>query len=194
MGRTTEEVRFDRCNLWLIDERLAFHDYLASDKTLASMPITSSTDTNEPDIISLSVFDNPSLFSDTQKLPLASIVIVELKRPMRNDAAPGKDKNPVEQALDYLGRIRRGQVQTQAGRQIPESENIPAFCYAICDITPTVKKQCNMLALTPTHDHLGYFGYNPHYRAYLEVVSFDRLVNAAKERNKAFFDELGLPT
>ena len=51
-----------------------------------------------------------------------------------------------------------------------------------------------MLALTPTHDHLGYFGYNPHYRAYLEVVSFDRLVNAAKERNKAFFDELGLPT
>ena len=194
MGRTSEEVRFDRCNLWLIDERLAFHDYLASDKTLASMPITNATGTKEPDIISLSVFDNPSLFSDTLKLPLASIVIVELKRPMRNDAASGKDKNPVEQALDYLERVRSGKVQTQAGRQIPESENIPAFCYAICDITPTVKRQCNILGLTPTHDHLGYFGYNPYYRAYLEVVSFDRLVNAAKERNKAFFDKLGLPS
>lgn len=27
-----------------------------------------------------------------------------------------------------------------------------------------------------------------------EVISFDRLVNAAKERNRAFFDRLGLPT
>ena len=194
MGCTTAEVQFDRCNLWLIDERLAFHDYLASDKTLASMPITSSSDTKEPDIVSLSVFDNPSLFADTPKLPLASIVIVELKRPMRNDAATGKDRNPVEQALDYLDRIRKGKVQTQTGRQIPESQNIPAFCYAICDITPTVKKQCSILGLTATHDHLGYFGYNPNYRAYVEVISFDRLVNAAKERNKAFFDRLGLPT
>ena len=194
MGCTTAEVQFDRCNLWLIDERLAFHDYLASDKTLASMPITGSTDTKEPDIVSLSVFDNPSLFADTPKLPLASIVIVELKRPMRNDAATGKDKNPVEQALDYLERIRNGKVQTQTGRQIPESENIPAFCYAICDITPTVKKQCSILGLTATHDHLGYFGYNPNYRAYVEVISFDRLVNAAKERNRAFFERLGLPT
>ena len=193
MGCTSHEIHPDMCNLWLIDERLAFHDYLASDKTLASMPILSSDETKEPDIVALSVFDNPVLFSDTQHLPLASIVIVEMKRPMRNDAAAGREKNPVEQALDYVERIRRGKVQTQAGRQIPESENIPAFCYAICDITPTVKKQCNLLGLTPTHDHLGYFGYNSNYKAYLEVLSFNRLVNSARERNKAFFDKLGLP-
>ena len=194
IGSTSDEIHADMCNLWLIDERLAFHDYLASDKTLASMPITDSEEGKEPDIVALNVFDNPILFSDTQKLPLASIVIVELKRPMRNDAAAGRDKNPVEQALDYLERIRVGKVRTQTGRQIPNSESIPAFCYAICDITPTVKKQCNILGLTPTHDYLGYFGYNSNYGAYLEVLSFDRLVNSAKERNKAFFDKLGLPT
>ena len=193
MGCTSEDIHSDMCNLWLIDERLAFHDYLASDKTLASMPIVDSDETKEPDIVALNVFDNPLLFSDTQHLPLASIVIVEMKRPMRNDAAGGRDKNPVEQALDYVERIRGGKVQTQTGRQIPESENIPAFCYAICDITPSIKKQCNLLGLTPTHDHLGYFGYNSNYRAYLEVLSFDRLVNSARERNKAFFDKLGLP-
>jgi hypothetical protein len=27
----------------------------------------------------------------------------------------------------------------------------------------------------------------------IEVISFDRLVNTAKERNQAFFDKLGLP-
>jgi hypothetical protein len=28
----------------------------------------------------------------------------------------------------------------------------------------------------------------------VEVSSFDRVVNAAKERNRAFFDQLGLPS
>lgn len=194
MGNTSDEVNFDTCNLWLVDERLAFHNYLASDKTLLAMPITDSTETKEPDILSLNVFDNPVLVSDTKKLPLASIVIVELKRPMRNDAASGEEKDPIEQALGYLERIRSGSVLTQSGRPIPKSSDIPGFCYAICDITPTVEKRCKVLGLTPTQDFSGYFGYNPNFKAYLEVISFDRLINAAKERNKAFFDKLGLPT
>lgn len=194
MGMTSNDVHFDSCNLWLVDERLAFHDYLASDKTLVSMPVTGCDETREPDIVSLNVYDNPILVSDSTKLPLASLVIVELKRPMRNDAAPGEDKDPIEQALGYLERIRKGQVQTHGGRPIPKSEEIPGFCYAICDITPSVERRCKLLGLTPTHDYSGYFGYNQNYRAYLEVLSFDRLVNAAKERNRAFFDKLGLPT
>ena len=34
MRKDSDEVFLDSCNLWLIDERLAFHNYLASDKTL----------------------------------------------------------------------------------------------------------------------------------------------------------------
>lgn len=194
MRYDSNEVMPDSCNLWLLDERLAFHDYLASDKTLSAMPISDSTETKEPDIFALNVFDNPILVSEGSKLPLASIVVVEIKRPMRNDASAGEDKDPIEQALGYLDRIRRGKVQTASGRPIPNSEDIPGFCYAICDITPSVKKRCEILGLTPTYDHLGYFGYNSNFKAYLEVISFDRLVNAAKERNKAFFDKLGLPS
>jgi len=194
MGNTSEELHFDTCNLWLVDERLAFHDYLASDKTLAAMPITESNETKEPDLLAFNVFDMPILVSDSQRLPLASIVIVELKRPMRNDAAAGEDKDPIEQALGYLERIRSGSAQTRAGRPIPKSSDIPGFCYAICDITPSIERRCKILGLTPTHDYSGYFGYNQNYKAYLEVISFDRLVNSAKERNKAFFDKLGLPT
>jgi hypothetical protein len=194
MGTTSNDILFDSCNLWLVDERLAFHDFLASDKTLNSMPVTSSDATKEPDIVALNVYDTPVLVSDSSKLPLASLVIVELKRPMRNDAAAGEKKDPIEQALGYLERIRNGQVQTHTGRPIPKAQDIPGFCYAICDITPSVERRCKLLGLTPTHDHSGYFGYNPNFRAYLEVISFDRLVNAAKERNKAFFDKLGLPS
>ncbi len=94
MRKDSNEVPVDNCNLWLLDERLAFHDYLGSDKTLTSMPITGNTETKEPDICALNVFDNPILVSEGNQLPLASIVVVEIKRPMRNDAKQGEDKDP----------------------------------------------------------------------------------------------------
>lgn len=194
MGKDSNNIKLDSLNLWLIDERLAFHDYLASDKTIASMPITQATETKEPDLCALNVYDNPILVSEGTKLPLASIVIVEIKRPMRNDAAEGEEKNPIEQALSYLDKIRKGTVQTASGRPIPNSEEIAGFCYIICDITSSVEQRCKILGFTATSDKLGYFGYNPNYKAYIEVISFDRLVNSAKERNRAFFDKLGLPT
>ncbi|MEU4360280.1 hypothetical protein [Promicromonospora sp. NPDC023987] len=37
-------------------------------------------------------------------------------------------------------------------------------------------------------------GYNNAAKAYIEVMSFDGLVDAATERNRASFDKLGLPT
>lgn len=194
MRKTSNDIRLDSCNLWLIDERLAFHDFLASDKPLSSMPITDCSETKEPDICVLNVFDEPILVAEGQGVPLASIVIVEIKRPMRNDAAAGEEKDPVEQALGYLERIREGGARTAAGRPIPQSLDIPGFCYAICDLTPSVVRRCRTLNLNPTSDHLGYFGYNANYKAYIEVISFDRLLNAARERNRAFFDRLGLPS
>ena len=194
MQKDSTETPLDACNLWLIDERLAFHDYLASDKPLRSMPVTGDRSGKEPDLCALNVCDNPILVSDKKSLPLGSVTVVEIKRPMRNDARAGEEKNPIEQALKYLDRIRRGQVQTANGRLIPNSQDIPGFCYIICDLTPTVVERCRMLDLTPTHDHMGYFGYSKSYGAYIEVISYNRLVQSAKERNKAFFDKLGLPS
>jgi hypothetical protein len=194
MRKTSNEVRMESCNLWLLDESLAFHEFLASDKPLSALPITGSTERREPDIVALNVFDEPILVSDGQRLPLASIVVVEIKRPMRNDASAGEDKDPIEQALGYLDRIRKGGATTSSGRAIPNSEEIPGFCYVICDLTPSVQKRCKILDLLSTSDHQGYFGYNKSFRAYIEVISFDRLLNSARERNRAFFDKLGLPT
>lgn len=192
--RKTSNDLLENSNLWLIDERLAFHDFLASDKPLSSMPIVATGDAKEPDIVALNVFDEPLLVAEGQRLPLASIIVVEIKRPMRNDAGSGEDKDPIEQALGYLDRIRNGQAKTASGRPIPRSEEIPGYCYVICDITPSVEKRCKMAQLTVTSDRQGYFGYNANYKAYIEVVSFDRLLNGARERNRAFFDKLGLPT
>lgn len=194
MIKDSTEVGFDECNLWLIDERLAFHNYLASDKTLNSMPITDSKLTKEPDILGLQVYDNPILVSDTKVSPFSTLTIVEIKRPMRNDFSSGEKDDPIEQALLYLAKIRAGKVKTVQGRPINNPENIPGFCYVLCDLTPTIIDRCIMHRATMTHDGMGYFFYHEHYNAYVEIISFDGLLKAAKERNRAFFDKLGLPT
>src|SRR5690606_466269 len=69
MQIVSDEVRFEDSNLWLVDERLAFHNFLASDKTLSSIPVSSSTSTKEPDLFGLNVYDNPLLVNDGSTLP-----------------------------------------------------------------------------------------------------------------------------
>nr|WP_311456457.1 hypothetical protein [uncultured Capnocytophaga sp.] len=194
MQTTSEDIFSEESNLWLIDERLAFHNYLASDKTLNSMPITGSEENKEPDLFALNIYDNPLLVNNGKTPPLASITIVEIKRPMRNDFKEGEDKNPIEQVYGYLKRIRKGNVSTFNGRPIPDSGNIPAFCYIICDITPSLFDKCENSGLEITSDKMGFFGFNRSLNCYIEIISYDRLLNMAKERNKAFFDKLGLPS
>lgn len=194
MRKDSSEVFVDSCNLWLIDERLAFHNYLASDKTLNAMPITGNVTTKEPDLLSLKVFDNPMLVNDDTSFPLASITVIEIKRPMRNDMSKGEEKDPIDQALSYLERVRDGKVTTKSGRLIPGNNDIPGYCYVLCDLTESMQRRCRRANLRITSDGMGYFGYNEPSHAYIEVISFDQLVKAARERNRAFFDKLGLPS
>lgn len=167
MRITSDDPPAAASNLWVIDESLAFHDYLASDRPIKSMPIAESLSPLEPDLLALQVHDGPVLVSEGERLPLASIVVVEIKRPMRNDAAPGPEKDPISQALRYLEEVREGKVTTAAGRPIPRSDQIPGFCYVIADLTPTVQERCKQADLLPTPDGLGYFGYNKNYKAYV---------------------------
>ena len=113
---------------------------------------------------------------------------------MRNDMREGEDKDPIDQALSYLERIREGKVTTKSGRPIPGNNDIPGYCYVLCDLTESMHRRCRRANLRITSDGMGYYGYNEPSHAYIEVISFDQLVKAAKERNRAFFDKLGLPS
>jgi hypothetical protein len=56
---------------------------------------------------------SPVLATEGETLSLPSTVVVEIKRPMRNDASA--DKDPIQQTLDYVKRVRTGGVMTAAG-------------------------------------------------------------------------------
>jgi len=144
----------------------------------------------EPDVLSIKVFDTPILVNESNSPQLGAITVIEFKRPMRNDMSV--DDNPVGQILNYVRNIRNGDIKTKQGRPISKNQQIPAFCYVIADLTPTMKVQCENHSLREASDGMGYFGYNEAQKAYIEVIGFDKLLIAAKERNKAFFNKLGL--
>lgn len=196
MGCTSADVEYQRQNLWLVDERLAFHHFLASDVPLTSNPTTVSTSGREPDITSIRVFGNPLLVGEKAS-PQASITVIEIKRPMRKgyQAGEGENKDPIKQSLDYLRRLREG-ASTVDGRPIPNAAKIPGFVYVLADLTSSLEDCCRFHQLQVTADGMGYFGYHrdESYNAYIQVMSFDGLVVSARERNRAFFDKLGLPS
>lgn len=189
--KTSEEIRVD--NLWLLDERLSFHDYLASDIPLSNMSVLDTDSDKKPDLFVSNVFDRSILVSENELEAQGSIFVVELKRPMRNDMSEGEDRDPIAQSLGYVDRIRNGGLMTRDGRPINTKSGAPAFCFIVCDLTATMKQRCKMSSLTETSDGRGYFGFNGNFNAYIEVSSYDRVLVAATERNRAFFDRLGLP-
>ncbi|MCH3980528.1 MAG: hypothetical protein LKE41_01155 [Prevotella sp.] len=193
MHKTSDSIEFEDNNLWLIDDRLVFHHYLASDKPFSSMIINDSKSTERPDIISEFVYDNPLVVTEKDRPPYASFSIIEFKKPMRDNYVGGEhEKDPIKQCIDYVKEIRNSQKLDKSGRTLTMGDNTPAYCYIICDLTPSMIDICKERDLKPTYDKLGYFGYMGNYNIYFEVISFDQLLNAAKERNSAFFDKLGI--
>ena len=195
MIKTSDEVSIDDANLWLLDERLAFHNFMASDKSLKSMPTTDSQSGKEPDLALWRFFDSSILVNEkgmTSSLP--TITIVEFKRPMRNDfKEDSPESNPIKQVLRYIDLIREGKAKTDDGRPVTAMTNAPAFCYIIADLTQSLKDICDSEDLHESSDRLGYYRYHSKKNAYIEILSFDAIVQRSKERNRAFFDKLGLP-
>lgn len=185
---TSNEVRSDQMNLWILDEKLAFHSYLASDKRFDQMGDTLEVESGDrPD---LAIFGHPIAFADSGPR-FGSVVLVEFKRPSRDDYNEKDDKNPIQQVYGYVTLIKGGKTKDRLGRQITVPSTTPFYAYIVCDMTPTLEQQAVYAQLTKTPDGLGYFGYNAQIGVYVEIISFPKLVDDAKKRNAAFFEKLG---
>jgi hypothetical protein len=188
MRTTSDDVPFDQQNLWIIDERLTFHFYLTSDQPLNTVPVLASESESRPDIL---IFDRPLAFSDDGQ-PLTSIVVIEFKKPDRTDY---RDEDPVTQVYRMVREIRAGHKEDHKGREIrPLTDNIPAYCYIICDLTKPLETRLQNMAAFRTPDNLGYYGFNPTLNAYYEVISYRKLLADAQKRNRILFEKLNIPT
>ena len=74
----SDEIGFEDHNLWMLDEKLSYHKYLASDKKFKKIEPIDYESQDRPDII---IFNKPFVFANNEK-PYDSIVLIEFKRPM----------------------------------------------------------------------------------------------------------------
>lgn len=188
---TSDEILPDKQNLWLIDERLTYHSFLASDKTFKSISEIDNKETERTDLL---IFNEAFAFSDTKTSPHNSFTIVEFKKPMRDNYKDyDKDKNPVEQTEKYIDNLLNGKVKARNGRIVEVTRKTPFFVYIVCDITPSLKKILENREFDKTPDGKGYFKVkSKYYSAYFEVIPFEKVVEDAKKRNRILFDKLNI--
>jgi hypothetical protein len=187
LKKTSDDVRPEQMNLWILDEKLAYHYYLASDIRFDKQEINLPS-ADRADII---IFNGTAAFVNDSP-PFSSIVLIEFKRPVRDDYTD--EDNPIVQIYGYTELIKSGKAKDRAGRPILIKPETPIYAYLICDLTPTLARQAKFASLSPTPDGLGYFGFNPQLGVLVEIMSFDKLVSDAERRNAAHFDQLNLPT
>jgi hypothetical protein len=179
-----QAIDFQSHNLWILDERLTFTSYLASD-----LPLKGGT-SQRPDIIA---FDHPVAFRSENDAS-NPVTIFEFKRPGRDDFAnPSSREDPVEQVVRYVNALRAGDYTTPKGREINISHTTPFYGYVVCDLTAKVKQWLyENKNFKPMPDGLGYFDWRGNINLYVEVLSWTKVLKDADMRNRAFFYKLGI--
>lgn len=187
MRTTSDDVPYEQQNLWIIDERLAYHWFLTSDLPLAhqASPLESNDDVR-PDLM---IFERALSFAQDEA-PLTSLVVIEFKQPERQSYK----EDPVDQVYRLIRKIREGHFKDKNGNEIKlQGPAVPAYAYIICDTTRAIVECAENKGMTPTPDNLGYFVYNPSLSTYVEIITYKKLLRDAKRRNRILFDKLHIP-
>ena len=171
-------------NLWILDEKLNFTEYISSDKKM---------DKEKQDRPDLLIFNKRIAYRSGNEAS-NPITIFEFKQPQRDDFVnPSTEEDPIEQVIRYVEAIRDGDYKTPEGRDIYVNENTPFYGYLICDLTAKVEEWLyKQKDFTPMPDDLGYFKWFANNRLYMEVLAWDKILKDSEQRNKIFFKKLGL--
>lgn len=182
--KDSDELDFHAHNLWMLDERLNFAEYVSSEK-----PINASTG----DRTDITIFNKRIAFRGENEAS-NPITIFEFKKPQRDDFADRSSKDdPVQQVVRYVNQIRDGKFRTPKNRDILVNTNTPFYGYVVCDLTQKVAHWLEREKdFTPMPDGLGWFRWFGNINLYIEVMSWTKLLRDAEMRNKVFFSKLGI--
>lgn len=199
MKISSGNVLLEDANLWLLDDRLAFHNYLASDLPLKEYRVVNGLDEEDkrPD---LTVFKDywseapasaldkttPMVTSNGDTGDAGALTIVEFKRPNRTD------RDCIYQALEYVDKIKGtedGEVRSFKGRPVKTKNLVQVF--VVLDISSKFQKELLANDWHQVGEGCIYKPFN-NRGAVVNVCSWDYILRSAKERNKIFFKQLGI--
>lgn len=180
----SNSLPYDKHNLWIIDEKLNFSSYVSSDKPIEG---------NKGDRADLLIYNHRIALREENEIG-NPITIFEFKKAGRDDFAnPSSKEEPTEQIVRYVNKIREGKFTTPKGREIKVTENTPFYGYVVADLSSKYRKVLEKekdFKMLP--DGEGYYKWMGNNNLYLEVISWDKMLNDAEKRNQIFFEKLGI--
>ena len=182
----SHQLQIEDHNLWILDDRLAFFSFFASDRPLSQ--ISGSESGREPDIAIF--YDSCIAWRESDRM-CDTVILVEFKRPGLEHYT---DKNdPYMQLMDYVTLFKKGKtIKDRTGKVINGIGNNTSFhCYIVADLTEGLERRLRG-RFQPTPDGRGLFGYTSNPDAYVEVIPYVKLLHDAQSRNAIFFQKLGL--
>lgn len=178
--KDSEEINYSSHNLWLIDDDLAYAEYISSDRTPTGRGRAKGS------------FAHDILVNNDKEL-----LVVEMKRPQKtgfdaSDVAAKPTDNPVQQLITQIGEIREfGGVMTSGYRKVEVSKQDMIRGYVIADWNDDLQRYLldNDFKITNFGGPMAYKYYDAR-NMMIEVLAFDRLKDRAAKRNQVFVDIL----
>lgn len=196
LGFTNDEIGYEMHNLWLLDERFLTYKFIASDKSITSFSQKKSS--KEPDVICLAehpqMFDNPISFGDKSNGDLNSMVIFEFKRP--GDVAHQKNKGDYRWEFSELIEpyfddfLYSPDKKNYKGKHVIVKRETPKFGFIILDIMPPRLEEFNIDKGWEKTPFGTFYKMESKKNLHMEVMTFSKLLEYAKNRHMPFFDKL----
>lgn len=175
-NKTSNQLNFNEHNLWILDERMAYSEYITSD-----IPIG---DKLKPDIF---IYDKKFIYGNIKE----NIVLFELKRPSRtNYSEDQKDlgKQIFNQVIDI---IKSGGGKNDSNRNLNITATLPKFGFVIADLDNDQFENHKLFGYKTTPKGT-LFKYEEGVNLFIEIMTYDQLKDDANLRHKAFFKHLGI--
>ena len=115
-------------DLWIIDERLTFTKYFASDVPFTQI-VANEDSLRRPDLF---IFDHLHGLGADGEDPLKRVMLVEFKQPGRRDY--DERYSPLNQISEYITRLKNGEIEDFQQGRVRIAEDCVFYCYVVADI------------------------------------------------------------
>lgn len=172
-------------DLWIIDERLTFTRYFASDVPFTQI-VADEDSLRRPDLF---IFDHLHGLGAKGEDPLKRVMLVEFKQPGRKDY--DERYSPLNQISEYITRLKNGEIEDFQQGRVRIAEDCVFYCYVIADIVGRLDVHTSAWRTTANgrgriHELQGKF------RGIIEIIEWADLITDARLRNHAFLHAAGL--
>lgn len=184
-GDDPSRVETSDHDLWVIDERLAFAKYFASDVP-ASQLIANSESGERPDIL---LFDRLHGLGLEEDGPLTRALLIEFKKPGRRDY--DERYSPMNQVSRYLSALAGGEIEGFNRERIRVASDCIFYCYVIADIVGNLEVHTSTWRTT-ANGRGRWIELGGKFRGSIEIIEWKDLITDARARNRAFTHAAGV--